>query len=353
MSRELVLVGVALSILVVAAAGAIAAGVIDDPTDEEAEIEEPGMTAIEEVTISAEEVTGGTASLAVDTHLEHRGNPVENVTVVHRATDTETGLVEYTTERDAPTLSNESEYVVSNTVDVPRESSYRIDTFLYVDGERQSSVNQGLEGVDSLTPAYAETDLQFHRYGEEFAASSVPADLPAIEYSIASATDDEATLEVSTSLTNTGDDPESDVDLELTARQSDSHVVADRERISMGTVDPSETETATVEITVPEGYDYYLDATLWRGDTVVGADRGVANLGPGNLTVDDAGEETGLEVSDFVDEETSEEEPAEDDAADRPEEEPDEDDAQPGFGFVVSTVALLTALVIARRYAND
>ena len=352
MNRELVLVGVALSVLVVAAAGAIAAGVIDDPTDEEAEIEEPGMAAIEEVTISAEEVTGGTASLAVDTYLDHRGNPVENVTVVHRATDTETGLVEYTTERDAPTLENESEYVVSNTVEVPRESSYRIDTFLYVDGERERSVNQQLEGVESLTPAYADTDLQFLSYGEEFAAGSIPSDLPAIEYTIASATDEQVTLEVATSLTNTGDDSETDVDLEVTARQSDSHVVADRERISLERIDPGETERAIVELDVPEGYDYYLDATLWRGDTVVGADRGVANLGPGNLTVTETDEVTGLQVGDFA--ESPDDEPfAEDDVADRPEMDEEADDDAPGFGILVSALTLLAIAVVVRRYTND
>ena len=352
MNREYVLAVAA----VMVAAGALSTlaltGAVSDPADAEtdAAVDSEGDVSLTEITISAEEITGGTASLAVDTHLEHRGDPVENVTVVHRVTDTETGLVEDTTETAVDPLENESERVVSSTVAVPRERSYEIETFVYRDGNRVESASQRIEGVDSLTPAYADTDLEFHRFG-----GGPLADVPAIEYAIESTTDERATLEVASYLTNTGDDPESDLELGVKARQSESNIVADSATVDLSTIGPGTTASPSVELEVAQEYDYYLDAVLWRDGTIVGTDRAVANLGPGALSLEETDEERGLEVSDFTSSGTVDADGEADDAsaADHGEDETDgehEGDGTPGFGVAAAAVALLATVALARRF---
>lgn len=349
MNREHVLAIAALVVVVGALTTLALSGAVSDPADTEtaADVETESDVSLTEITISADEVTGGTATLAVDTHLEHRGDPVENVTVLHRVTDTNTGLVEDTTEREIETVDDESEFVVSNTVAVPRESSYEIETFVYRDGTRTESASHTVNGVDALTPAYADTDVEFHRFGGD----GVLADVPAIEYAVESTTDDRATLDVAAYLTNTGDDPESDLSLEVKARQADSNVVADAATVDLSTIEPGKTASPSVDLEVAQEYDYYLDAVLWRDGTIVGTDRAVANLGPGSLSVDETAGEDGLEVSDFTggsgvgsaDENGDEEGDRYDDDEDSSSE------GTPGFGVAVAAIALLATIALARR----
>ncbi|WP_436345128.1 DUF7490 domain-containing protein [Natronorubrum sp. FCH18a] len=353
MNRESVLAIAALVVVIGALSTLALAGAVSDPDDSEAaaDVETEGDVSLAEITISTEEVTGGTATLAVDTHLAHRGDPVENVTVVHRVTDTNSGLVENTTEREVETLGEESdaeaETVVTDSVAVPRESSYEIETLIYRDGARTESTSHSIQGVDALTPAYADTDVEFHRFG----GSGSLADVPAIEYAIESSTDDRASLEVASYLTNTGDDPEPDLELEVKARQAGSEIVADSATVDLSTVDAGETASPTVELEVAQEYDYYLDAVLWRDGTIVETDRAVANLGPGSLSVDEADGEDGLEVSDF----TGGSGLSSDAAADADESTHDrnddrDEDGTPGFGGAVAAAALLATIALARRY---
>ncbi|WP_226480445.1 DUF7490 domain-containing protein [Natrinema amylolyticum] len=349
MNRESLLAVATVAVVIgtlttLALAGAVSA---PDRPETAGDVENAGHASLAEITISADEVTGGTATLAVDTHLEHRGDPVTNVTVVHRATDTETGLVEDTTERDVEPLEDESEVVVSSAVTVPRESSYEIETLVYRDGRRTESASQTVEGVDALTPAYADTDVEFHRFGGDAGGSL--ADVPAIGYSIASTTDDAATLEVASYLTNTGDDTEADLELEVNARQADSNVVADSATVELSAIEPGKTASPTVDLEVPQEYDYYLDAVLWRDGTIVGTDRSVANLGPGSLSVNETAGDAGLEVSDFTGGSDAS-------AADGRSESGGHDasdggaDGTPGFGVAVTAAALLATITLARRF---
>ncbi|ELY40813.1 DUF7490 domain-containing protein [Natronorubrum tibetense] len=349
MNREYVLAIAALVVVVGALSTLALTGAVSDPDDSETatDVETDGDVSLAEITISSEDVTGGTATIAVDSHLEHRGDPVDNVTVVHRVTDTNSGLVENTTEREVDVLgegsSDRSETVVTDSVAVPRESSYEIETFVYRDGARLESASHSIEGVDALTPAYADTDVEFHRFG-----GGSFADVPAIEYAIESTTDDRATLEVASYLTNTGDDAEDDLELEVKARQSGSEVVADSATVDLSTVDPGETASPTVDLEVPTEYDYYLDAVLWRDGTIVETDRAVANLGEGSLSVDETDGEGGLEVSDFTGGSGVGTDDA--DAADDDHDDDRDGDGTPGFGAAIAVAALLATIALARRF---
>ncbi|MDS0475361.1 PGF-CTERM sorting domain-containing protein [Natrinema sp. 1APR25-10V2] len=345
MNRESLLAVAALVVVVGALTTLALAGAVSDPDQSKTAgaVENTGRVSLVELTISTDEVTGGTATLAVDTYLEHRGDPVSNVTVVHRAIDTKTGLVEDTTERRVETLTDDGEVVVSSTVDVPRKSGYEIETYVYRDGRRIDSASHTVEGVGSLIPAYAATDVEFHRFG-----GGSLADVPAIGYSIESSTADTATLAVRSYLTNTGDGTESDLELEVKARQADSNVVADTATVELSAIESGKTASPSVDLTVPQGYDYYLDAVLWRDGTIVGTDRAAANLGPGNLSVDETTAEGGLEVSDFSRTgDSSGGDGSETDGSDTHTD--DGSSGTPGFGMGIAIVALLATIALARR----
>lgn len=339
MRRESVLALVIALVLVASLVTAIAApGVFAEPEPPDVR---PGHVDIQELTIAPGPVGGSTATLAVTTWLRHRGGTSENVTVRVRAVALDSGLVETERVTDVPPIEGDREKPITLNISVPRDGGYRIETLAYMDGQRIETGSKQVRGVGTLTPDYADTAVEFHRFG------MTGADLPAIQYSIEGAADNRTTLAISAYLTNRGDSPSGDLRVEYIVRQADSNIVAARTAKTVGAIRPGRTATPTVSVTIPDTYNYYLDAILWKDGVIVGTARSAANLDPAerirtNVTVRDVG----LEVSDFESEQ-----------ADKPEvertvrAEATATPGQPGFGAVLAVVAvvLLGGLTVLRR----
>lgn len=334
MRPEALLAGVAIvAILGVVALATLVPGFVADP--ETTDTEPPAHLDVAETTLAAGDVTAETATLEVTAFVRHRGGPAENVTVVVRATDAESGLVADTTERELGSVADESEREVPVSVTVPREGSYEVTTLLYVDGNRVDAARTTVSGVGALTPPHAQTNIAFQEF----------FDRPAVEYRVLEASD-EVTIEVSSYLTNGGDTPEDDLRLVVTARHADANVVADRAETSVGSIEPGRTATETVEMTVADDHNYYIDAALWRDGVVLETTRAVANLDPEEtVAADETRRDVEFEAGEF-----------ETDRPDRPPQEPDEDVAEPegqsGFGPAVTAVALVGSLLAARRWSK-
>ncbi|WP_135807029.1 DUF7490 domain-containing protein [Halorussus marinus] len=333
MNRETML---AVAIAAVVAVSVVAAAAVPGAVaDAEPEDVRPSYLDIEEVSITPGEVSGATATLSVETRLDHRGGDDENVTVLVRAVHLDSGLVETTDEVAVPPISGDREVSVVQNLSVERSGGYRIETVVFRDGERIGEGSKAVRGVGTLTPAYAETDVRFHWLGGEF---------PAVEYSVAETDGNRTVLNVSTALTNDGDAASEQLRVVLTARQADSNIVADRTTVRVGTIAPGRTASPSAELEVPDGYNYYLDAVLWKDGVVVGTARSAANLNPTEtLSVNETVREVGVEVSDF---ERGE------DAPRRETTEASYDGGGggiPGFTAVGALAALVGAVLLARR----
>ena len=89
---------VAAAVVVAVALAALVPGFVSAPPTEPDE--PPARLDLEEMTLQAGDVTTGTATLETTVYLRHGGGPADNVTVVARATDRESGLVVDTTTRE-------------------------------------------------------------------------------------------------------------------------------------------------------------------------------------------------------------------------------------------------------------
>jgi hypothetical protein len=127
-------------------------------------------------------------------------------------------------------------------------------------------------------------------------------------------------------------------------RQAESNIVAARETLSVSDIAPGETVAPNTTVTVPAGYNYYLDAVLRKDGVIVDAARSAANLDPqerieANTTVRDVG----LRVEDF------------EQTGDRDQPQPTTDGpgssggGVPGFGPALAVVALAIGAAIAWR----
>ncbi|QCJ46179.1 PGF-CTERM sorting domain-containing protein [Haloprofundus sp. MHR1] len=334
MNRETTFVAAAAVVAVVSlVAAAVVPGALADPTDDGPL--RPGPVQVEEVPITPGAVTGETATLAVETRLEHRGNPTDNVTVLFRAIDSESNLVETSRTVDVGELTGDRETPVRANLTVAREGGYEIETVVFRDGERVDTASRRVSGLEALTPAYARSNV-------EFAEST---GLQPVSVSVGSADGDQVTLDLSAALTNGGDAPTGDLEVTFVVRQAESNVVADRVTVPVDEIRAGRTSTADASVTVPAEYNYYVDAILWRDDVHVDSAQSVANLDPTErISADVTEQEVEFEVEDF---ESDDEEPpaAEDGGVNRGTTQSD----TPGFGVVVAVVALLSTALFARR----
>lgn len=310
----------------------IVPGVLEDPRVDD----EPGLLRITEVTVAAEDVTGESVTLVLDSRLAHRGGVSENVTIEFRASHRETGLIATTHTQSIGDLSETGERSITADIVVPRNGGYIVDIIVFQDGERVSSTSREIRGVGTLKPAYAESTVGFHQFEER----GDPA-LPVITYSIAATNDDRTTLSVSAYLTNTGDTPVGGHELVMRARQADSNIIAAESSVTIDPIPPGETAQPTVELTVPSEYNYYLDALLWKNGVLVDDAIAAANLDPTReISVNRTREEVGLEVSDF------ERSPSQGGA---PVPTPSDEMDQPGFGIGIALAAIVIGGIVSLR----
>jgi len=336
MQRERLLPVAAVVILVVTVAAAAAIpGAISPPPERD---EPPGIVDLRETTVATQSVSGSTVTLSLTSYLVHERGTAENVTVVYRATDSDTGFVATTTRIDVGDLSRDGEHQVTGNVTVERQGGYRLDTIVYVNGTRVQTGRTEIRGVGTLTPEYARTPVTFHQFDR--------TDLPAVEYRIQSVQDNTTTMQVTTSLTNQGSTENDGLRLVLTARQADSNIVADTATVDIGSIQPGRTAQPTATLTVPTEYNYYLDAVLWKDGVIVGTTRAVANLDPTEtISTNQTTREVGLEVGDFT-----KGGGGGDGGAPQPTEETTSA-GSPGFTALASIVALLGTVLLARRWS--
>ncbi|WP_224334300.1 DUF7490 domain-containing protein [Haloprofundus halobius] len=336
MNRETTFVAAATVVVAVSlVAAAVVPGALADPTDDGPL--RPGYVQIEEVPIAPGDATGETATLAVEARLEHRGNPTDNVTVLFRAVDSESNLVETSRTVEVGELAGDRETPVRTNLTVAREGGYEIETVVFRDGERVDSESRRVSGLEALTPPYADSNVEF----------ADATGLQPVSVSVGSAEGDRVSLDLSAALTNGGDTPTGDLEVTFVVRQAESNVVADRVTVPVGEIRAGRTSTVDASVTVPDEYNYYVDAVLWRDDVHVDSAQSVANLDPTErISANVTEQEVEFEVEDFDSDGESDsgyETTAADGQAVRTETD------TPGFGVVVTAVALLATALFARR----
>ncbi|TKX79385.1 PGF-CTERM sorting domain-containing protein [Halorubrum sp. SD626R] len=340
MDTRSALLAAAAAVLVVSAVGVVAApDALDDPREEN---ERPGDLRVAGIVVSPGEVRGETAELRLGVDLRHRGSAVENVTVRHRAIGADSGLLVDETTVDVGTVDGGGERTINGSVDVERAGGYRIETAVFVDGERVETETTRVGGVAALTPDYADTRVGFTE-GNVW---------PTVAVSVREADNTTATLSVSVSVTNRGDTASEPLDLRLLMRQAESNVIADEAAETVGSVRPGRTDTVTMRVEVPANYNYYVDAALWSDDVLIDETQGVANLNPREtIDADESVEEVEFSVEDFAGGDDAAGGADGADAGAPPGGDGSTEDGTPGFGPVVALAALLAAALYARREA--
>lgn len=315
--------------------GAVAVpGVLEPPSEDVRE----SHLDMRQPYVGASDINGETVTLSLSNRLEHRGGTAENVTVETRAIDTETGLVTATERQTLGDISGDRDVPFTTNVTVERAGGYRIETEVYANQRRQTGHRGTVSNLAALVPPESQSAVGFHDFDNE----NTP--LEAIAYRIERVRNNRTTLNVTTYLTNTGDDPAGGVELRVRARQADSNVIADAGTVQVGEIQPGRTATVSTELTVPDGYDYWLDGVLSSDGVIVATESSVADLDPtAELEPDVERTETGFQSGDFAEEPEPEEREMAAEATEV------SGGSGPGFTAVGALAALLAVIAIAAR----
>lgn len=309
------------------APGVLASPTADDPI-------RPGPVQVTEVAVAHGDVGGATAELVLYARIDHDRNPTENVTVRFRAFDAESGLLVAEQTVTLGTLRGDASIPVNASLRVEREGGYKLVTTVFRAGERVDQTTTTISGMRALVPEYAQTSVRFTE-------STV---IPPLAVSVESVMGNRTTLQVSASLTNTGDERSDNLRIELILRQAASNLVADRASVEVGAIRPGRTTDVAATLTVPVDYNYYVDAVLYQDGVLVDTARSVVNLDPTEtISVNETRHDIEFTVEDFDTEPHSDRGPVQTPSA----------GSGPGFTAALAVLSLLGAVFILRRNTNE
>jgi hypothetical protein len=286
--------------------------------------EEENQYQIKEMDIASESVKSSFVELNVTTYVEkYRGESKENTSLLLKAYNMDTGLLEMQAERALGPLEKGETRIESQLIEVPREGDYEIRAILFENGTQKSSGRIDVRNLEGLP-----VDV-----------IGIGIEIPEMDFIVRKVSDGSVVIESDIYLTNEGRDTSSDFRMLVKARELDAGLLADKVWATTGRIRPETTIIRNVNITVPDKYNYAVEVLIWNNDTIVKRGEDYILLVPEKVVEKGTVSET-REVDSSKFERTYEE---------IPEEEAYEEEATPGFGIVAAALSGLFALAIFRR----
>ena len=216
---------------------------------------------------------------------------------------------------------------VIQALNLPRKGSYNIETIVFEGDIEKTYRYTTISNLDSLSVDLKEIGLE----------------IDGIDFLVRNATNKKVEIECDIYFTNIGADNSSKFDILVKAREMDAGLLADKKWIRLESIEPEKTVIRSVNLTVPDQYNYVVEVLVWSSDRVVKRDEGVVQLRP--IVTIAEGERIETRPIDTGGFELSAEE------APPAAEKMPEGLSAPGFAFPVA-LAATTLLLLFRRRSN-
>ncbi len=288
--------------------------------------EEESRLRITNMDISAKEVKSAFVDLDVTTYVENfHGDSSKNTSLLLKAFSTRTGLLEVQTQDDIGIIDKGDTVTITQSLKLQKEGGYRIVAVLFEEDKRKNTGEITIYSLENL-PADVQ-DIGIEVAGMDFLVREVDGGRVVIQTDLY--------------LTNEGTAASGDYQMLIKAREMDARLLADKEWMQTGSIKPETTVIRSLNLTVPNHYNYVVEVLIWSNDTIVKRGEDYVQLKP-QMTIDVGTqvETKHIETSDFI---VPEEVRDEVWYGDAPMEE------TPGFGILLGIVAILSVVLIQRR----
>lgn len=291
--------------------------------------EEESSYNIRDMDISADRIGTAFVDLNVTTYIEkYDGDTVKNTSLLLKAYSRESGLLEAQKEIKLGVLKKGETKSVSQTLSLPKTGGYNLRSVLFEESTQKSNGAIEIYNLESLPADVQDTGLEISE----------------MDFRVREVENGKVLVESDIYLTNEGREASKDLRMLVKAREMDAGLLADKVWTQTGEIKPESTVIRSVNLTMPDQYNYVVEVLIWNNDTVVKRGEGYIQLSPTVEIRDKNTTETRkIQTSEFEVSEVVEEIP-EAEYAEKGEE------PTPGFGLPLSAILLCSAALFRRRF---
>ncbi|MDP2840943.1 MAG: PGF-CTERM sorting domain-containing protein [Candidatus Methanoperedens sp.] len=303
-----------------------------DALMKEQEYKPSAYFSIREIDVKPVEVTSSLIEVNVTAYIYHGEGEAKNPIMLIRAINSNTGLHEAEVSTPIPESDSDKTVTASAKLKVERNGNYDLRILLYDNGSIRESGSVGIKGLNALTPAAKQSGVSVNN----------------IDFIVAGASGGIASIRSDVYLENKWAAPSENMNMIVKARQAESNLLADKKASETGVIAGEATSVKSVQLDVPEGYNYMMVVELWKGDVLVNTWEKALMLAPTKTVPKESQEKKmNIEVSKFVREGGAPPVPGEMDKgapsyAATPK-------MEPGFEAIVAIAALILVIALRRR----
>ena len=298
----------------------------------------PSSISIREVDVKPIDVTSARIEVNITAYINHHGDKTRNASMLIRAINSDNRLLETQVSAPIPETGSELEKTisVSTNLNVERNGGYELNILLFDNGSIRDSGTVNIRGLNALTPNSKKSGITLNNI--DFMVGSVAAGKVSIKSDIY--------------FENKGPDTSDNLKMTVKAREANSNLIADKTNAETGEIVNETTVVRSVQLVVPDGYNYMVVVDLWRGDTLINTWEKPVLLAPTktvpkesvekkqNIEVSKFAREAGTTVSAAMRQESGgyQQEPA-----------PAQMPQEPGFEIFAAISAILIIFIMRRR----
>ena len=240
--------------------------------------EEPSRLQISKIDIAKERVKSSFVELAVTTYIDNNGEKSDNASLLLKVYNIQTGLLEIQAQDDIGAVGKEKSASVVQHIELPKAGDYRIETVLYEGGSKIKNnerydyeygkvVNSGeisIYDLKNLKP-------DIHDIGIEISE---------MDFIVRDVDNGTVVIENDLYLINEGRTQSGNYSMLVKARELNAGLIADKVWVTTGHINPETTVIKSVKLTVPDNYNYVVEALIWNNETIVKRGEGIVQLNP-------------------------------------------------------------------------
>ena len=298
----------------------------------------PSSVSIREVDVKPVEVTSARIEMNVTAYINHNGGKTQNASMLIRAINSDTRLLETQVSAPIPETDSDIEKTlsVSTNLNVERNGGYELNILLFDNGSIRDSGTVSIRGLNALTPGSKRSGITLNNI--DFTVGGVSAGKVSIKSDIY--------------LENKGPDVSENLKMTVKAREATSNLIADKTNAETGTIVNETTAVRSVQLVVPDEYNYMVVVELWRGDTMINTwEKPVLLVPTKTVPKESVEKKMNIEVSKFV-REAGTTVPAamrQDSGGYQQGAVPTQPPQEPGFEIFAAISALLVVFILRRR----
>ncbi|MGB9927442.1 MAG: DUF7490 domain-containing protein [Methanosarcina sp.] len=291
------------------------------------DFEEESGYNIRNMDISANHIGTAFVDLNITTYIEkYDGTANKNTSLLLKAYSKESGLLEAQNEVKLDLFKKGETKSVSQILSLPKTGGYTLQCTLF---EENKSKSDGQIEIYNLNVLPADV----HDIGLEISG---------MDFRVAEVENKKVRVESDIYLTNEGRETNPDFRMLVKVREMDAGLLADKIWTQTGEIKPETTVIRSINLTVPDQYNYIVEVLIWNKDTIVKRGEGFIQLNP-QIRLEDKNttESRQIQTDEFVNIVERQHLPEGSYS--------EEGEATPGFGLLLSVILIFSAAIFRRR----